>query len=1817
MELIITEKIKDTHLKNTDPTLCLNMIVKNESKIITRMFDAVIDLIDCYCICDTGSTDNTIELIMTYFIEKGIPGKIIQEPFKNFAHNRNVALQACKGMSAYVLLLDADMILHLGSFTSAAINSPMTFVGSTDTNYHALEKHEAVKVSEKFVKNALKDDFYYIFQGNEAFYYQNIRIVRNNGLFTYVGVTHEHINVPPGSVGGIVFEKQAIFIHDIGDGGAKNDKFKRDISLLEQGLVDEPHNTRYVFYLGNSYRDNGDYDKAIETYKKQLLMPAWNQEKYCACLSIGNIYFKKGDKDNAAKFWLKTSEYDTERIEGIINAMDYYRQEGENVLVNCLYHKYKDYKRNLAEGKLFVEQPKYCDVLEYNNSIAAYYANDKESGYACCKQILLHGVMDKSSMLRTLDNLVYYKEVLLADTQEERAKLFTCVDKFLEQIDETNLKTQKKSENAIWRILSGHDANAIGPGSGTSEQAGTSEMDLVEVYQKIKTWRIQGKSQEALELYNTISSQHAKYKDYLWQLAYEYSVFAYYTGVRKINPQVVTILNNCEDAEIITSVMSNLKFYPDVLKADKTYDFTFSLQHKINDVEYKFNSSSSSLIPYKDGYLMNVRLVNYRIDPQGSYHDCDPHIITINKCVYLTNEFTIVREKLIDIDYTNRRYMGIEDVRIFDDGTGIQFIGTGYHNNNTIGIVYGLYAIDIDRLIPQEVKPAFNLNSGCEKNWVYVNYKNETHVVYCWFPLKICKIQNAILESVEEKPMPAIFKRVRGSSCGFKYGIGNGPNKYELWFVVHLVSYETPRNYYHMLVILDENMDLLRYTAPFKFEDVKIEYCLGVVVEAERVIMAYSTWDCSTKISIYNKKYIDDLTIYCYFQNPFLIDIADKEEYNIDEYTYIQEQLNNKNINSMLKSLYLPQNNFYTFEDFKYRCTMGFRQKIIDITSNKLPFKKIYKFGNDKNSKNCIVCCTPFLHTSTEFNKTIRENSRYIASQKIINSLEQVKYNGDFYLFNGGFPNPTGIEMKYVGVPYCFKIFMMLEAKKLGYEKIIWIDSGCYSINNPQRLFDILDEQETIIENIPDGNNYDAMVFSKTKDILNTLTNVNLNNAHYIRTIVFGLNIKSNIIMKIINEYYAMVKLGTPFLSIFPEEIVLTSILNKPEYKHLLYNQCETKKLHIHEKNMDVELAKKNGYYFYHTNYASKQKKYVSFDDKLNGRFGNQLFRYLTCKLLTILFDVEYVYINNLPKDNFPKDNFPKDNLPKDNFPKDNLPKDNFIIINEDNITDIIKDKHLYETNSFLIGDGYFQKSELFVNYREKLLELICNEKNNDYFFYNNECIYIKDYLINNYHSVDLKTTDIVIHIRLDDFIQYPCKTSNIIPPQYYIELLTNEHITDEKIYIVCDKLKYDWEFKYIEFFNKFNPILIQNNLKHDIALIRDCKKLLHSNSSLCWIISFLSKKIRRIIPYTSKEYMNQKECLKHITIDDVLKYVTPLDHDEVHKLNAQEVNIFPLSFSIPDECIFDSIHNKKYLLASLIPGNISTYIFNKKEKEYNEMYRNSRFAITKKKGGWDCLRHYEILMNGCIPLFENLQDCPTNTLTTYPKELNEEAYNLYNNWSDTEEYIQKYNILNAKFLEHTRKYCTTSSTAKYFLDNIKGSDKIKNILLITCHHGINYNRESLWIGLKRYIKSINGVAVEFNKLPFLYNDFDNSQSNIYYGENCFTYPNRLQKDNDYNMTEAEIIEKINNNFWDIIIYGKVGPDEFCSFPLYDIVKTKYNKNKIVFIFGGDEVFNLKINDKISYYINMFNRCIYYWPYSNYLNYYKQFGTCFVRELDI
>jgi len=602
---------------------------------------------------------------------------------------------------------------------------------------------------------------------------------------------------------------------------------------------------------------------------------------------------------------------------------------------------------------------------------------------------------------------------------------------------------------------------------------------------------------------------------------------------------------------------------------------------------------------------------------------------------------------------------------------------------------------------------------------------------------------------------------------------------------------------------------------------------------------------------------------------------------------------------------------------------------------------------------------------------------------------------------------------------------------------------------------------------------------------------------------------------------------------------------------------------------------------------------YISFDN-IGGRFGNQLFRYVTCKMFTVISGHKYI-------------------------PREDFPADNYVIVNDENITDILNNTQLYATKH-LLCQGFFQKSCLFVNCRKQIMNLICSVDNDDFWLYKdeykstNDRMYIKDYIINNHHSVSLQPNDIVVSLRLDDFIQYPCKTSDIIPPQYYLDILTSMNITDEKLYIVCDKIKRDWENKYIEHFKQWNPILIQGTLKHDIALMRDCNTLIHSNSTLCWIISFLSNKNARFIPNT---HFYASQSLLQISQIDKLSDVSPLYHNEVHNLNINNTRVIPLSFCVPDECCVSEIPQKETLLASIIPGNAATYIYKQhQEKEYNEMYQKSRFAITNMKGGWDCLRHYEILMNGCIPLFKNLKDCPKFTLSSYPKEFNDEAYQLYDSWIENDECIEKYNTLCRKYLEHTRAHCTASATAMHFLKNMQNGTKAKNILMITGDYHINYSRESFWIGLKRYVASIGGVAVEYTSLPFLYDDFDDTCDNPYYGLTFFTLPKRLSKDANYNMSEIEIKEKITNKFWDIIIYGKVGPDERSNLPLYDTVQKYYNTNQIAFIFGGDEVFDLTVTDPSKYHVNMFNRNIYYYPYSDYLNKYKHMGTCFVRELN-
>jgi tetratricopeptide (TPR) repeat protein len=380
----------DLDNNNFIPKLCLNMIVKNESKVIIRLLESVCNIIDGFCICDTGSTDDTVELIKTFFKKQGTPGKIIYEPFKDFGYNRSLSLRACADIPDmdYILLLDADMVLVI----DPSINENITTF-----------------------KKSLTADCYHILQGSHQHYYKNVRIVKNYKGYSYWGVTHEYVNTTPESVYESI-PKDIIFINDIGDGGTKSDKFERDIRLLSNGLEEIPNNDRYTFYLANSYRDAGQLDKAIETFYKRVEIGGWIEEIWHSYYSIGICYMSLGIVDKAIYAWLQAYQAHPKRIESLYEIVKYYRENGKNELAYSFYVMADGCRKRWgsSDDYLFLQKDVYDYKLDYEMSIIGYYINnDKYNIQNICVNVLNYPYLPPDIKTNTISNYKFYAKKII------------------------------------------------------------------------------------------------------------------------------------------------------------------------------------------------------------------------------------------------------------------------------------------------------------------------------------------------------------------------------------------------------------------------------------------------------------------------------------------------------------------------------------------------------------------------------------------------------------------------------------------------------------------------------------------------------------------------------------------------------------------------------------------------------------------------------------------------------------------------------------------------------------------------------------------------------------------------------------------------------------------------------------------------------------------------------------------------------------------------------------------------------------------------------------------------------------------------------------------------------------------------------------------------------------------------------------------------------------------------------------------------------------------------------------------------------------
>jgi len=395
-------------------TICLSMIIKNEEHVIIECLNNLLNKINFHylIICDTGSTDNTIEIIKEYMNDKTINGEIIKAKWVNFQHNRNLALNYSKSKADYSLFFDADDLI-IGD-----IKLPLQ----------------------------LKEDCYFFQIGHDCKYFRPF-LVNNNKEFKWYGVLHEFLNWDKNCT--ISIHKGDYYIESrrLGDRNKNPKKYYLDAQILENEIdnIDKSDFLygRYCYYCAQSYKDyynvNNDkviLNKTIEYYNKTLNSNAWSQEKYVACLYL---WYLTSDL-NAL---LMSMNYDIERIECISLLLEYYFKIGNFYNANKLFNEYKYYKIHSLDYKLFIEYSYYNYNFEYIYSKYLLLSNktDKlnlENGRMCAKKCIRNNInKDKCQNL-----LNKYNELLLTKPFVNKILIYTGSNKIQNTWNYSTLKNE-------------------------------------------------------------------------------------------------------------------------------------------------------------------------------------------------------------------------------------------------------------------------------------------------------------------------------------------------------------------------------------------------------------------------------------------------------------------------------------------------------------------------------------------------------------------------------------------------------------------------------------------------------------------------------------------------------------------------------------------------------------------------------------------------------------------------------------------------------------------------------------------------------------------------------------------------------------------------------------------------------------------------------------------------------------------------------------------------------------------------------------------------------------------------------------------------------------------------------------------------------------------------------------------------------------------------------------------------------------------------------------------------------------------------------
>ncbi len=349
--------------------LVLTQIMKNEAHVITRMLNSIKPIVDVVCLIDTGSTDNTIEVVKNWGTENNVETHVFERPFDNFENSRNYSIQMARevtngrGNDYWGFWLDAD---------------------------------ETIEILPNFNKNGINKDLYMFNTYINVMKYTRNECFKLDKPFRFYGPVHEFIvcddkNITSGLMEGINVRVQM-------DGGSWKgnipEKYKSHAFVLEKYIDSNRQDPRWIFYTAQSYHDSACLQdnreeneerlrRSMKYYRERISRnDGYPEEVFYSQFRVGTImraleepwYLTMNEL-------LKAYSMDPLRGEPIKAIIDYYLSVGEwhNAYLYSKFGKVNYHQKNpYPQRLLFVDEALYIWKMLEVHAAASFYTGRKE-----------------------------------------------------------------------------------------------------------------------------------------------------------------------------------------------------------------------------------------------------------------------------------------------------------------------------------------------------------------------------------------------------------------------------------------------------------------------------------------------------------------------------------------------------------------------------------------------------------------------------------------------------------------------------------------------------------------------------------------------------------------------------------------------------------------------------------------------------------------------------------------------------------------------------------------------------------------------------------------------------------------------------------------------------------------------------------------------------------------------------------------------------------------------------------------------------------------------------------------------------------------------------------------------------------------------------------------------------------------------------------------------------------------------------------------------------------------------------------------------